>query len=111
MEGILEPVTAEADIGALVQLLRQDVRFSMPPIPSWFDGRVAVARFFAERVFRTPWRLVPLRLSGQLAFACYQGPDFRLGALNVIAIEAGLIREMTGFLDPALHARFSLPER
>jgi RNA polymerase sigma-70 factor (TIGR02960 family) len=102
---------ARADVAALVALLADDVRFSMPPIPAWFAGRDMVARFFGERVFATPWRLVPTRASGQLAFACYQGPAFRLGALNVIALRDHSIIEMTGFLDPAVHARFSLPAR
>jgi RNA polymerase sigma-70 factor (TIGR02960 family) len=100
-----------ADVDALVALLRRDVRFSMPPIPTWFDGRDAVARFFRERVFATPWRLVPLRANGQLAFACYQGPEFRLGALNVVTLSGAEISEITGFLDPKVHARFLLPER
>jgi RNA polymerase sigma-70 factor (TIGR02960 family) len=102
---------ARADANALVSLLCRDARFSMPPIPNWFEGRDAVVRFFAERVFATPWRLVPLRASGQLAFACYQGPEFRLGALNVVTLEGGSIRELTGFLDPKVHAHFLLPER
>jgi RNA polymerase sigma-70 factor (TIGR02960 family) len=102
---------ARADANALVALLASDVRFSMPPIPTWFDGRDAVVRFFSEHVFRTPWRLVPMRASGQLAFACYQGPEFRLGALNVVAVRGPVIEEMTGFLDPAVHGRFSLAER
>ena len=102
---------ARQDVDALVQLLARDVRFSMPPIPSWFDGREAVARFFRERVFATPWQLRPLRASGQLAFACYQGPTFRLGALNVVTLRDAKIIELTGFLDPALHAKFGLPER
>jgi RNA polymerase sigma-70 factor (TIGR02960 family) len=100
-----------ADVDALVRLLCDDVRFAMPPIPNWFEGRQAVARFFAERVFENPWRLVPLQANGQPAFACYQGPDFRLGALNVVTLRGGSISEMTGFLDPTLHALFGLPER
>jgi RNA polymerase sigma-70 factor (TIGR02960 family) len=104
-----------ANPAALLELLAQDVKFSMPPIPNWFDGRDEVGRFFAERVFATPWRLRPMRASGQLAFACYQGPDFRLGALNVVTLRgggaAGQIAELTGFLDPALYVRFRLPER
>lgn len=99
------------DPQALLGLLTEDAKFGMPPIPNWFDGRADVVRFFAERVFATPWRLRPLRASGQLAFACYQGPDFRLGALNVITLRGAAIRELTGFLDPALHGRFRLPER
>jgi len=100
-----------ADPTALLSLFTEDVKFSMPPIPNWFDGRDDVVRFFAERVFATPWRLRPLRASGQLAFACYQGPEFRLGALNVITLRGAKIAELTGFLDPALYRRFLLPER
>jgi RNA polymerase sigma-70 factor (TIGR02960 family) len=48
-----------ADLGALLELLAEDARFSMPPLPAWFNGRDNVARFFAERVFETPWRLQP----------------------------------------------------
>ena len=100
-----------ADVGALLGLLARDARFTMPPIPSWFDGRDNIGRFMAERVFATAWRLVPMRASGQLAFACYQGPEFRLGALNVLTLRDRSIIEMTGFLDPAVHARFGLPDR
>jgi RNA polymerase sigma-70 factor (TIGR02960 family) len=102
---------ARADVNALVTLLTADVRFGMPPIPTWFDGREAVARFFTERVFRTPWRLAPLRASGQLAFACYQGPNFTLGALNVVTLRGSSIAEMMGFLHPSVHRYFSLPDR
>ncbi|HEY0467212.1 MAG TPA: RNA polymerase subunit sigma-70 [Polyangiaceae bacterium] len=102
---------ATQDAKALVEMLTHDARFTMPPIPSWFDGRDAVIRFFSEPVFRSPWRLEPTWASGQLAFAAYQGPDFRLGALNVVRLRAGKIAELTGFLDPAVHAFFSLPKR
>jgi RNA polymerase sigma-70 factor (TIGR02960 family) len=102
---------SRSDVAGLVALLTEDARFSMPPIPTWFDGKGAIARFAAARMFATPWRLVPTRASGQLAFACYQGPAFRLGALNVVTLRDQSIAEMTGFLDPAVHARFALPDR
>jgi RNA polymerase sigma-70 factor (TIGR02960 family) len=79
-----------ADAQALAALLAEDVKFTMPPIPNWFMGRADVVGFFAQRVFATPWRLTPTEASGQLAFACYQGPDFRLGALNVVTLRGGL---------------------
>jgi RNA polymerase sigma-70 factor, ECF subfamily len=100
---------ARRDAGAIAAMLARDARFTMPPIPSWFDGRDAVAEFFARQVFATAWHLVPMRASGQLAFACYQGPAFRLGALNVISLAGREITELTGFLDPAVHARFGIP--
>lgn len=99
---------SRADIDAILALLVDDARFSMPPIPTWFGGREAIRRFMAERMFATAWRLVPARASGQLAFACYQGPEFRLGALNVLTLRGGEIAELTAFLDPALHARLGL---
>jgi RNA polymerase sigma-70 factor (TIGR02960 family) len=104
-----------ADVPAILELLAEDARFTMPPLPAWFLGREDIGRFFAERVFATPWRLLPIRANGQLAFACYQGdPDgdrFRLGAINVLSLRAGRIVEIAGFLDPGVHRHFGLPDR
>lgn len=101
-----------ADVESLLTLLTEDVQFSMPPLPAWFDGRAAVRRFLVDRVFATSWRLVPTRANGQLALACYQqDPDdgaFRLGAVNVLTLRAGRINAITGFLDPATHTGFHL---
>lgn len=102
-----------ADVAALVSLLADDARFTMPPLPAWFDGKADVARFFTERVFAAQWRLVPLEANGQLGVACYTrepGADaFVLGAINVISLRAGRISQLTGFLDPETHRRFGLP--
>jgi RNA polymerase sigma-70 factor (ECF subfamily) len=112
-----------ADLTALLDLLTEDARFSMPPLHAWFDGREAVGRFFAERVFATPWRLVPRRSNGQLGFACYlrqpaaaslDGAEpgavqYRLGAVNLLALRSGRIAEIVGFLDPELHRRLGVP--
>jgi len=113
LAGAFVEAWGRADAAALVALLARDVRFTMPPIPTWFAGREAVGRFFAERVFAAPWRLVEIAggANGQLAFACYQGPAYGLGALNVVTVGDGTIAALTGFLDPAVHRRFSLPDR
>jgi ketosteroid isomerase-like protein len=105
----------QADVDGILALLAEDVRFTMPPLPAWIDGREDVGRFLSERVFATAWRLVPIRANGQPAFACYQqNPDdrrrFRLGAINVLGLRDGQIVEITGFLDPEVHRRFGLPE-
>ncbi|MGO8078212.1 RNA polymerase subunit sigma-24, partial [Rhizobium leguminosarum] len=42
-------------VTAMVNLLAYDVRFTMPPLPAWFSVREFVGKFFAERVFETPW--------------------------------------------------------
>jgi RNA polymerase sigma-70 factor (ECF subfamily) len=103
-----------ADVAAILELLADDARFTMPPLPAWFLGRDDIGRFLTERMYATPWRLVPIRANGQLAFACYQGdPDgdagFRLGAINVLTLRAGRIVEIAGFLDPGVHRHFGLP--
>jgi RNA polymerase sigma-70 factor (TIGR02960 family) len=102
-----------ADVAALVALLADDVKFSMPPLPAWFGGRADVERFFVQRMWATPWRLVPARANGQLAFACYQGRadgSFGLSAINVVTLRGGRVAELTGFLDPAVHRRFELAQ-
>lgn len=98
-----------ADVDSLVRLLADDVRFTMPPLPAWFAGRDAVRAFFAERVFATPWRLVPVAANGQLAFACYQRQDdgeYALAAVNLLSLRDGLITAIDGFLDPRVHEKF-----
>src|SRR5215813_1743009 len=63
-----------ADVSALAQLLREDVRLEMPPILSWFAGRTAVLRCVTLYVLTEHGRLrlVPIRANGQPAFAVYQ---------------------------------------
>ena len=95
-----------ADIDALVALLTDDVRFTMPPLPAWFDGLVAVRRFFAERIFETPWRLEPITANGQLGFVCHQSTDggasYYVGAINVLTLRDGRIAAINGFVDQAV---------
>jgi RNA polymerase sigma-70 factor (TIGR02960 family) len=102
-----------ADVSAILELPAEDARFTMPPLPAWFLGRENVGRFFAEGVFATPWRLVPIRANGQLAFACYRGETgsdrLRLGAVNVLSLRAGRIVEIAGFLDPGVHRTSDCP--
>lgn len=64
----------EADVPTLVSLLAKDAQFTMPPLPAWFDGRDSGARFVSERLFATPWRLMPLRVNAQPGSACYLRP-------------------------------------
>jgi RNA polymerase sigma-70 factor (TIGR02960 family) len=100
-----------ADVPALVRLLAEDVRFTMPPLPAWFDGRDDVARFFSQRVFATAWRAVRIEVNGQPAMACYQDVDaaFPLNAVNVLSVHNGEVSWIASFLDPAVLARSGLP--
>ena len=100
-----------ADVRGLVGLLAADARFTMPPLPAWFHGREDVARFLTERVFATPWRLLPLEVNGQVAFACYSsdGSAYRLGAVNVLSVRDGTVDWIAGFVDPAALHSAGLP--
>jgi RNA polymerase sigma-70 factor, ECF subfamily len=103
-----------ADVPALVEMLAADARFTMPPLPAWFDGRDDIGRFLAERIFATSWRMIPARANGQLAFAGYRetgdGSGFRLAGLNVITLRGRRIAEITSFLDPSMIEQFGLPQ-
>jgi RNA polymerase sigma-70 factor (TIGR02960 family) len=96
-----------ADIAALVDLLTEDARFTMPPLPAWFRGRDDVGRFFIDWIFPTPWRLIPLGVNGQPAFLGYRGDPagdgFRLAGINVLSVRAGRIDWIASFLDPGVH--------
>lgn len=118
-DGALEPLLQafvsaweSRDVAAMVDLLADDVRFTMPPLPAWFSGRAFVEKFFAERVFETPWRLEPLRGNGQPGFACYlkqAGDDrFRPGGVVLLSVANGHINAIDSFLDPAVCRRFGM---
>jgi RNA polymerase sigma-70 factor (ECF subfamily) len=104
----------KTDVALLTELLRRDVELEMPPIPTWFTGRAAVAGFYRERVFATTAyrQFVRTRANGCPATAAYQlQDDGRLHAhsIQVLEIVDGKIAHVYAFLDPALFACFGLP--
>ena len=89
----------------------------MPPVPTWFRGREAVATFLAARPLggTTPVRLVATGANGQPAFAQYRR-DAATGAflphdLFVLTFAGEQILELTAFLTDEMFARFGLPAR
>jgi RNA polymerase sigma-70 factor (TIGR02960 family) len=101
-----------ADLDALVALLTDDVFISMPPMPFEYEGRDAVARFFAS-IFGSGRRfdLVPTRANGQPAFGAYlRAPTgIRHGTgLFVLALTGDQICAMTHF-DNSVLPWFELP--
>ncbi|HEX4658952.1 MAG TPA: RNA polymerase subunit sigma-70, partial [Streptosporangiaceae bacterium] len=109
-----------ADIDGFVQLIAEDIRFSMPPLTAWFEGREAVAAFTENAVF-APARPHGIRLragscNGQPAFATYE-PDGQgrlvVSGLQVLQIAdvagAPLIAALVSYRDPALAIRCGLP--
>jgi ketosteroid isomerase-like protein len=102
-----------ADLGALVALLTEDAFISMPPMPFEYEGRDAVAGFFAS-IFGAGRRfdLVPTRANGQPAFGAYlRSPDHtRHGTgLYVLTLAGDEICAMTHFGNSLL-PQFGLPQ-
>jgi RNA polymerase sigma-70 factor (ECF subfamily) len=105
----------KVDIEALVALLQEDARMTMPPQPMLFRGRRAIGDFFATvpaggalDVFR----LVPTRANRRPALAAY-GPDpgdgvYRPYGMMVFEIQDEAIAEITGFADPSIFPAFGL---
>lgn len=109
-----------ADIDAFVDLVTEDIRFSMPPMTAWFDGRDAVGSFVESVIFaQARPHGVPMRLgwcNGQPACAIYEpAPDGRLLAsgLQVLDVDSDVhdprIRAIVSFRDPGLAVRCGLP--
>jgi RNA polymerase sigma-70 factor (ECF subfamily) len=104
-----------ADVDAVVATLTSDVAFAMPPLPTWYRGREAVATFLEATVLKDKrWRVVPVRANGQLAFGKYiwdeQRETFTAHSLTVLRLDGELIADFTTFLDAELLPRFGLPD-
>jgi RNA polymerase sigma-70 factor, ECF subfamily len=101
------------DVAALVALLTDDVTWSMPPIPSWYAGREAVARFLSRYPMRARWRHLVTGANGQSAVACYlwngERERYEAAVLDVLSLRGGRIAAVTAFMTPAVFARFGLP--
>ena len=102
-----------ADVTALMRLMREDVVWEMPPFVAWFKGQEAVGRFIASQVFGPPdaWRMVPTSANGQPAVAAYRrGHDgaHHAHAIQVLTVTAVGIAHVVTFLEPNLFAAFGL---
>ncbi len=105
----------QADIPGFVALLREDAWFTMPPLPFWFQGRVAIVTELSTRI-RVPgkhWRLLPTRANGSPAFGLYrqeaQADNYQLFGLMVLGVVEGQIANMVLFPEPSSFSSFALP--
>jgi RNA polymerase sigma-70 factor (TIGR02960 family) len=101
-----------ADVGALVALLTDDVFIAMPPEPFGYEGRDAVASFWA-RQFGAGRRfdLVPTRANGQPAFGAYLRDPAGIrhaAGFYVVTLAGDRICAMTRF-DNSVLPSFGLP--
>ncbi|HEX4015393.1 MAG TPA: RNA polymerase subunit sigma-70 [Frankiaceae bacterium] len=106
---------ARADSAAVVALMREDVRFTMPPQPTLYEGRAALASFFADALgpgALGEFRLIATQANRQPAAANYvREPgeaEFRAVSLDVLRFAGGELVEITTF-DPSLFPLFGLP--
>ncbi|WP_433303405.1 RNA polymerase subunit sigma-70 [Actinoplanes sp. CA-030573] len=104
-----------ADVDALAAMLRDDVRFSMPPTPGLHVGRDAVVHNWVDDGFAgmTGLRALPTSVNRQPAVAFYQRQDgtttYRPLTLDVLRISGGAITEVFTFHADRF-ARLGLPE-
>jgi RNA polymerase sigma-70 factor (ECF subfamily) len=103
-----------ADADALAELLREDARLTMPPHPSWYEGREAI-RIAAGKGFEPSFgrlRTLVTAANRQPAAAHYLCPpgesEYRALALDVLRVEDGRVAEISSFVFPGLFSAFGL---
>ena len=110
--------TAQSDVRRLTALLCEDARLCMPPHPVWYEGRAAIAAFFANvlgPVFaRRGYRVLPTRCNGAPAFGLYEqpaagSPTFAAIGLQVMELRDDRIEVLHCFLQPSLVTLAGLP--
>lgn len=109
--------TERCDTGALTDLLREDVRFSMPPEPGTWTGRDAVVQVWVDGGFGSEsfrdFRCIITQANRMPAVACYlrQSGDaaYRPLALDMLRIEGGKVAEVTTFSLERLVEPLGLP--
>jgi RNA polymerase sigma-70 factor (ECF subfamily) len=114
VDGYLE-AWERADVDAVVAMLAEEATLAMPPQPSWFSGREAVAAFLAAHPLAEGmrWRVVPTRANGQLAFGHYyrDGDGYAGEGVAVVTLRGTEIENLTVFRTAELLERFGLPAR
>ena len=109
-----------ADVNAVAALLSEDARLVMPPTPTWFDGRAAIAAFLAAHAFGPgaagqfgQFGAIATAANRQPAMALYArgpGQSSRLPfALVVLRVRGGAIAELTLFRRPDIFGTWGLP--
>ncbi len=103
------------DVAALVQLLREDASFSMPPYPLWVQGRQAVHDFMLGTGAKCEGsRLVRTAANGGPAVGLYNAaPEggHVPWAVVVLEVSGGQIAGLHHFIGPEHFAAFGLPAR
>lgn len=108
----------QQDPAALAAALREDAVLAMPPSTAWFQGRDAVARFFARVVLSLPFHTVLAPgpgTNGQLTLVSYRrfpaAPEvLRADGLHLLSLdERGDVASIFAFLGEAPVRAHGLP--
>ena len=103
------------DVGAIVDLLREDVRMTLLPDAVTWDGREEVARELRRKRqdFDGDVRSMPIAANRQPALAVYvRGAGdvvYSAWAIVLLGMRDGKLREIATFASPDLFSRFGLP--
>ena len=104
----------QSDMKAIKELLADDAILEMTGTTTWFSGKATCVPFIATQAIGQAgdWRMIPLRLNGQLAAAAYRlGDDdaYHPFAIVVLACTRTHLTRISLFAEPALFERFDLP--
>ena len=103
------------DVDAVLALLTDDIRVTMPPMPMEYEGLAAVGHLLTTVAMRDGrrYRLVPTRANGQPAFGAYvidpRTPIAHAHGLLVLTLSGTRIRALTRFVDSSVLPYFGLP--
>ena len=103
-----------AGVSALMDLLRADAVFEMPPKPIWFAGRRPIVNFLGSVVLRQPsrFRMIPTLASGQPAIVAHAREADSLDhahGVQVLTLSASSIAHVVSFNDAQLVTTFGYP--
>lgn len=106
-----------ADVDELMRLLIDDATFSMPPIPSWYQGRDQIRKLVAKTIFSGSaegrWMLLSTHANTQLAFGLYRNTGTPAGygfyGIQVLTLTEAGISDIVTFRKLSLARFFNLP--
>jgi RNA polymerase sigma-70 factor (ECF subfamily) len=111
--------TDRADVAGLTALLREEARLTMPPFPTWFQGRGDIATAFefstdpSSPSYLGQLRTVATAANRQPAVAAYVrrpgDSEYRALGIDVLRFEGELVVEITRFIRADIFAAFGLP--
>src|SRR4051812_22630068 len=102
------------DMGSLVELLKEDPEFSMPPFPLWVQGQDDIVAFMTGTGSKCEGsRLLTTTANGGPAVGIYnRGEDgYEPWAIVVLEFADGRISGLHHFIYPELFPTFGLPPR